>query len=1058
MNKQLFTDFFILKKSKTLVSIMTLFLFAIQLYGNRNQEKEISGKITNTNGISLVGVSIVIKGTAKGEQSNFDGNYTIKVKTGQQLIFTYIGMITVEKTVGISNIIDITMENNTEKLNEVIVLGYTTRTKNEITGSTVQVKAEEINQFQATSVDQALQGRVAGLNIATSSGTPGSSQVIRIRGYGSLNAGTEPLFVIDGVPSGAYTGGNYNYSNSGGSSLNGLTAINGDDVESITVLKDASATAAYGARGSNGVIIITTKSGKGNKKTSFNLKTTYGVRNRAIELPQMLTASQREQLLYDAVYNSYGVNNNFTREGAQAFYENRVLNNGWWGGVRRLPYQNWRDAGSPVTNWEDLVGNKDATTKTYNLSATGGTVKSSFFISLGYTDIEGTTIGSDYKRYTGRVNYATDISSKLKFSTRTNASNVIQNSLFEQGFTSNPNALPFFVSPLEHPYNEDGSYNLGFKDTAYFNVLYLAENNISKNNYTRATTNNTLEWKISDALKFKTQTNLDYNISSYQQYLNRRHGSSSSIQYTENGEQKTIRGSATRTIERDFGWSIQNSLNYKNSFGQHTFDILLLQEYQKNKYDSQTSSGQGFAINGLTEVYDTNKERQTASTWHSDWSNASYLALLNYNFDNKYVFDTTFRREGASRFSSGKRFGNFWSIGAAWNISSEKFMKNSVFSYLKVRASFGVSGNNGVGRNDYKSLLSFRADYNGESVIFARTRGNADITWEKSRTLDTGIDFGLFDGRVSGSVAYFNKFTFDQLFRRSLPPSTSFGSTRFNEGELSNKGYELELDVTAIKTKDFKWNISGNLATVKGIIEKLPIAADGNPITNDNGYTRLAVGQKIYEWYLYKWAGVDPETGDGQWFINGKDGELTSDLDKAEKAYQGTTPNPTLSGGLFTNLNYKGFFVNASFYFATGHQVIETWANYTKNNGWATLGRSFNGSAHLLKSWKKPGDITDYPKLKGNTRFPDEGNTSTRFLFDGDYIRFREAVIGYNLPKSVLDALGVRGITFTLRGTNLFTWVKDDRMEMDPEILGGLTSPLSTPPVKSFVFGANIKF
>ncbi|WP_417857614.1 SusC/RagA family TonB-linked outer membrane protein [Xanthomarina gelatinilytica] len=1025
------------------IKILVIFLCVNLSYSQSSNKLNIKGKTTDVKGNPLPGVSIIVKGTGIGTDSDFDGNYTIKASTGQVLVFSYVGMQTTEKLVALSTTINVSLKEDASVLDEVVVLGYTKRTKNELTGNTVQVEAAEINEMQLTSVDQVLQGKVAGLNIAATSGTPGSTQTIRIRGIGSLNSSNEPLFVIDGVPAGSYLNGSYDFS-AGGSSLSSLASLNPDDIESVTVLKDASATAAYGARGANGVIVITTKTGKGNRKTSFSFRTTYGIRNRARLHPKMLTGAQREELFYDAVYNSYGEARGFTREGAQAFYEGQAKNFGWWGG--NLPYIAWKADGSTETDWSKVIENKNAASKTYNFSATGGSEKSSFFISLSYTDIEATTIGSDYDRLSGRINYNAKLTEKVKFSSNISVSNTRQSSLDEGSFSTNPNAIGYFVSPLISPYNKDGSYRLEFDSSAYYNPLYLAEKDISKNYYTRAIATSYLEWELMKGLKFKTQINLDYSIASYKSYKNRTLG-----------DWVAEKGYAYASNIRDFGFTTQNSLNYKTKIGVHGIDVLLLQEYQKNEWNRITASGTGFAADDLTNV-DQATEDEDAGSFFSDWMQASYLALVNYTYDGKYVVDATYRREGASRFAPGHRFGNFWSIGAAWNIISENFMEDTVFNDLRLRGSYGVSGNNGIGRNEYKDLLSFTADYNGKPAVYAYTRGNDNLTWENSKTLDIGAEFGLFKNRISGSVTYYNKHTTNQLFYTDLPPSTSFTSLRINEGEISNKGVEVELSFNAINTKNLKWNISGNFSKAKGEILKLPIDASGGPLSKDNGYTRLAVDRNPWEWYMRKWAGVNPDNGQGQWYVNGKNGEVTEDYSKAERTYQGSSIIPDFSGGISTRINYKNFFFNASAYLAFGNKVYDTWSSYTQNNGHRGLLQNFNGSANLLKSWKKPGDITDYPKLIAATSSTTAVSTSTRFLYDGDYMRIREMVIGYKMPKEALKNTGIDDISFSLRGTNLFTWVKDKRMEHDPEILNGLISSQSAPPAKSFVFGINVKF
>lgn len=1056
MNKKINTYFLnsaeIIKNQ--LFTTTTIFMLCLSVglfsaYGNTHkinkigdvlQEREIKGKVTDDSGIPLPGVAVIIKGSNQGAQTDFDGKYIINAKAGEVLMFSYIGMKTEERIIdAISDTINIEMVSDTQELEEIVVLGYTTRGKNEITGSTVQVVANEINDVPVVTVDQALQGKVAGLNIASSSGTPGSTQQIRIRGVGSITSSNAPLFVIDGVPM-----VNYNTSgSSSASSLSSLSSINSRDVESITVLKDASATAAYGARGSNGVIVITTKNGKKNRKTTFNFTSTYGYQKQAVEGSKVLTAAQREELFYDAVFNTYGETYSIDRSEAKDIYERFP---GFWG----TSYTDWNANGRPEANWQEEIKTPNPTLMTYDFSATGGSETSTFYTSLGYNKTEGIVKGTEYERITAKFNFTKDMTKTLKFTNNISVSNLNQDGLFEQGaFYASGLSVQFFVPPTLPPYNADGTLNLtDFGSTTnYFNYLYLIENDIINNDVTRAMNSSSLEWKILDGLKFKTNFSIDYTLANYKRFANRVHGGG-----VEEG------GVSAAATARNFNWVTQNSLNYKTSIDKHNFDITVLQEFQKNKNDLISAQGEKFAKEGLTYIAEASTNF-SASTSFADWKNLSYLGMLNYNYDDTYIFDATYRKEASSRFSPEQRFGDFWSVGAAWNITSEEFLyDNAIFNNLRLRASYGTSGSAGVAINSYQSLLAYNADYNANPGIYPIGYGNDALSWEKNNTLDIGIDFGLFNDKISGSIAYYNKKTFDILQSVGLSRTTGFSSINRNIGEVINKGIEIELNYDIISTDDFNWSVFGNFATVDNEVTKLAKDANGEDILLTSGTKRTEVGHPIGEWYMRKWAGVDPENGDPLWFINGVDGETTNTYSDAEVAYQGASAIPTYSGGFGTHIDYKGFFMDANLYFTGGNKVYESWSYYTKSNGLnSTL--YFNGTEELLQSWKQPGDITDYPALQSNTAAGNQASsTSTRFLYDGDFIRLRELVLGYNLTNNTLDTIGIDGITFTLRGTNLFTWVKDDRLKHDPEVRTDGFTRLTTPPVKSFVFGVNLKF
>lgn len=998
------------------------------------QGKTISGNVTDQEGLPLPGVSVVVVGTTSGTQTDFDGNYTISANAGQVLKFSYIGQKTAERTVGSGDVINLQMEEDAQALEEVIVLGYSTRGKNEITGSTVQLKSSEINDVPLVTVDQALQGKVAGLTIASSSGTPGSTQDIRIRGVGSISASNDPLFVIDGVP---VISGNFSGSNSF-SSLSALSAINNQDVESITVLKDASATSAYGARGSNGVVVITTKKGK-QGKTSFNYTSSYGVQDFAVDQPTPLTAAQREQLYYDALYNTFGDGgNNFTRAEAPAEAPSR----GGWGA-----YAAWIDAGRPEGNWGEEVKRSNPTIVNHNLSASGGDEKGSFYASLGYSKTEALVVGSDFERINGVFNFTRNLTDKLKFDTNMNVSNTRQNAFLEQSaFFANPFLSRYFMPPTEQPYNADGSLNTSL-NTSLFNTLYLAENDIAENDLTRAIINSSLEYEIIDRLKFKTRFSIDYNLASYRRYENRIHGGG-----------LADNGTAESSVNRNFNWVTQNSLNYTFSVGQHNFDLTALQEYQKNKTNYLYGAGENFPVDGLTYLDNTSANYAVSSNF-TDWANASYLGLLNYNFAGKYIFDATYRNEGSSRFAPGLRFGDFWSVGAAWNVTQEDFMSSVDFvSQLRLRGSYGVSGNSGIDINSYQALLGFSADYDNQGAIFPTGFGNSLLTWEKNANYDIGIDYGFFNDVVSGSVAYFNKRTYDLLQNVPLSRTTGFSEVATNIGEIVNKGVEVEATFNVIRSSDMNWSFSGNFATLDNEVTKLALDGNGEEITITTGTRRIEVGQPINAWYMRGWAGVDPANGDPLWYVNGTDGATTNDYNAAEVAYQGENATPQYSAGFGTHFDFKGFSFDADFYTAGGHKVYEDWSRYTKSNGTFST-RTFNGTSELLNSWTTPGQITDYPALRANAG---DGNrasfTSSRFLYEGDYVRLRNLSLGYSLPSSATKALGMDAINFSVRGTNLLTWVKDDRLKYDPEVRADGFTRLTTPPVKSVVFGVNLKF
>ncbi|MGO4821459.1 MULTISPECIES: SusC/RagA family TonB-linked outer membrane protein [unclassified Flavobacterium] len=1011
-------------------------LMALSIQFAFAQEQTITGVVSDAIG-SIPGVNIVVKGTSKSTQTDFDGKYTIKAQKGDVLVFSFVGMQDFAATVNASSAINVKMKEEGKVLEEVVILGYVSKGKNEVTGSVKQLSGESLKGVPVVSVDQALQGKVAGLQISQSSGTPGSVQDIRIRGVGSVSASNQPLYVIDGVPV-----INSNFSGSDNvSTLSPLSSISSNDIESMTVLKDASATSAYGARGSNGVIIITTKKGKSGK-TAFNVNTSVGFQNNAVKGQTPLTGAQRKELYLDAVYNTYGASKGFNRAGAEGFLlgtqEGLDIDNNFAG----MQYWDGKEG-----NWAEILKNKDAVLRTFDISASGGDEKSTFNLSLGYNKTDATVIGSDFKRLTAKIGMTRKLTENLKFSTNNSFSDSKQSGVLEGGgFFANPHLARYFMNPWVNPYNADGSLNIeDIKDyTGLPNTLYVVENNLIENSLARILSNNSLEWRISDRFKYKSVLGIDYNLATYHQYDNPIHGDGADVN-----------GDSGQQVSRNLNLVAQNSINYNYRFKDHSFDATALFEYQKNTYNELGAYGENIASGGLTYV-DNVVSNISVNGSYQDWLNVSYLALINYNFKGKYVVDFTYRKEGSSRFAPTRRFGDFWSVGTAWNVYKEDFMDNSVFNELKVRGSVGTSGNNEIDLNQYQALLAYDTNYAGNPTIYPSTYGNLNLQWEKNRTIDLGVDFGIFNNRLSGSVGVYNKTTFDLLQNVPLTRTSGFSSLAANVGEIVNKGIEVDLSYAAIQSTNFNWTVSGNFALNDNEVTKLAKDASGNDINITTGTKVTKVGEAVGTWNMRKYAGVNPDNGLPQWYVNGVDGEVTSNYNSAKLAIQGKSL-PTYTGGVSTHLDYKGVFFDASIYFAGGNKVFEDWASYTQSTGLRPIAY-YNGVSTLMNRWQNPGDITDVPKIDLSSTGSNSASSSTRFLYDGDYIRLKDLVLGYSFDQELVKRMSLDGLTLSVRGTNLFTFVKDSRLKYDPEVRADGFTRLSTPPVKSVTFAINFKF
>jgi len=1019
---------------KPLILIALFAFMGFQLFA---QTKTITGTATvAADGSTLPGVAVVVKGTTIGTVTDLDGNFTLQVPTdAQTLQFMFVGMKTTEVEIGSQTVIDIAMEEDFLNLEEVIVTGYSTVEKNQITGSTVQVSGDVVKDVPVVSVDQTLQGKVAGLTISTSSGEPGSIQDIRIRGVGSITAGNDPLIVIDGVPV-----VNDNFAGDGArSSLSALAAVNSSDIESITVLKDASATSAYGARGSNGVIVITTKKGK-RGATKFNASTSYGFQNKASNGRDVFTGQQRMESYLDGVYNTYGEANGFTRD--EAF--DWALSSGF-GGANL--YNNWMNDGSPEGNWENALKNENAPVFNANVSASGGDEISSFYASVGYNKTESTVQGPVFQRVNGSLNYNRNFSDRVKFSTTNTVSNTIRDQaiLEQSAYFQNPHLGKYFMPPTSQPYDDEGNANTELNSSLY-NWLYLKDNDEIVENMTRALNNSFMEVEIIEGLKFKTLISLDFVLVAFKEFQNRNYGDS-----------EPENGTSYASNERNLNWVAQNSLDYNLLLNDHRIQFKALIEFQQNNRNMLWGYGEDFAADGLTNIASSGANWDASSSF-TDWKNLSYLGMINYNYQGKYIADVTYRREGSSRFAADQRYGNFWSVGAAWNMSQEAFLSDVDFiDQFRLRGSYGVSGNSDVGLNQFQALLSYDADYAGTGAVYPSEYGNQNLTWEKNRNFDVGADFAFWNQKIGGSVSYFNKYTFDLLQAVPLTRTSGHNSIVQNVGAVLNSGVEFLLKFDIIRTSNFNLNVNANFATLQNEVKELAKDANGDDIVIQTGTRKTEVGHPLAEWFMRTWAGVDPDNGDALWYLNGVDGETTNDYYEAEEAFQGKSAIPTYSGGFGLQFDAYGAFFNMNFYFAGGHKIYEDWSFYTWHSGRYTTDL-YQGVADLRDAWKQPGDITDVPRQVHDYTGQNASRTSSRFLYDGDYMRLKDLVVGYNLPSSITNKIGFDGIQVYVRGTNLWTRIKDDRLKYDPEVRADGFTRLTTPPVKSIIFGLNLNF
>ena len=910
-------------------------------------------------------------------------------------------------------------------IDTVVVVGYIKKKLSNLTGSSVFLKSKDINTPSAISIDQALQGKVPGLTVFSGDGTPGAFHSIRIRGFGSFSAGQEPLFVIDGVP---LINNNIRDKLGGGNLGNSLASINNNDIESVTVLKDAASTAIYGARGSNGVIVITTKRGK-KGKARFELSSSLGFQNPAVNKLKMLSASDRLNLLTEAISNSFALTK---EEGLQRIEKENIGSYNLWDGKEH--------------NWGNLLRVKDAPSYVINLSASGGDEKSSFYTSIGYNKTTPVYLGGSFERISGIFNYNRKLSDRLSFETSFNGS-----FLSSANMNLNSYSTMLRTSPWVNPYNPDGTYNIGDfqKMTKEKNLFYLKNNDVSWTKQIRGLVKTKLEYKILKSLSFSTNLNIDYVFNDNKNYNNRYYGDGSQTQ-----------GGSMRDNLQDFTLTTINQLNFTKRFGKHSINTSLFMEFQKNQTDMLSGSKIKFPADGLTNMENASSKPNISSSLN-DWKQVSYFGTINYSYADKYIFDATIRREGSSRFAYGKRYGTFWSGGLVWNMAKEDFVPH-FFNDLKLRSSYGITGNNAIINNSYQKILIYDISYDNSQGSHLKNIGNSDLTWEKGKTFDVGLDFSIFKSRINGLIEYYNRKTYDLLMRIPLPYSIGLTNPyqMQNVGEVLNTGVEASLNINVLQSKNFSLSLFGSIATVNNKILKLMRNHKGEPFDISSTGESIQIseeGQPINEWYMRSWAGVDKQTGSPQWYINGINGETTSDYNKAKKVLHGHSA-PLYSGNFGVDISYRDIFLNTNFTYSGGNKVYDYMSisiSYFKTNQESLA--IDNGREELMERWQKPGDITNVPKLNYNEEnyFT---NISSRHLYNGDFIRLRDITLGYNLPKSIVEQIGMTGCKLTIRGTNLWTYTFDKNLKQDPEMSTNGLLITSTPPVKSIMFGVNLEF
>jgi TonB-linked SusC/RagA family outer membrane protein len=997
--------------------IITVFLAITQLQLALAQQFAVSGTVTNSeDGTTLPGVNILVKGTNNGVSTDNNGKYTVNVNSDAVLIFSYIGFMKTEVPVSGRKTIDVILEPDVKEVAEVIVTGYGKSLKTELTGSIDKISSNELQKIPTPTFESTLQGKTPGVLMTNTSGKLGEAFNIRVRGTSSISATSQPLYVVDGM---IIT--TQDFGDPSNQPLNPLVSIDPNDIASIEVLKDASASAIYGSRASNGVVIISTKSGKKNTKSNVNLGYSFSSNHETHRI-DMLNSKEYVELFSEAAENA-------------EFWGDPAYGPG--DGEQFIRDYFFQPEDTADTDWQDYMFRKHAISHDVFLNVTGGNDKSSYFAGVSYTDQEGILIKNDFKRLNARLNFDQNISKYLDISAKLSYSQTSLDRVSNDNAYSTPMQL-IAQSPLSAPYLPNGEPN---PNTIYFNGLLAERYNTSSNNSNRTLGNFSASLHIIP--DFLTYTSL-FGVDNFAQREEERLSPK-----TDDGQPA---GYGTFRIVQNLNLMLDNYLTFDKTFSdKHSVNIVAGISFQDEKYTRGTMGGKTYPGDDFLDL-DAAAENTYFGSANSKTTFLSYFSRANYKYSDRYLLSLSFRRDGSSRFGEDARFGNFYSVSAGWIVTQESFMAGAKWlSFLKPRVSYGETGNAGIPDYGYMSLVNTKP-YAGKTGFYAYQIGNPKLRWEKTTQLDIGIDYGFFNNRLSGEVDYYIKKTSDMLLNRSIPMTSGYNDILENVGEMKNSGLEVILNATPV-SKSLVWNISLNFTYNDNKVTKLVEAMNYDQ-------SRVEEGKPLGFFYMPEYAGVDPDNGDALYYTS--TGEKTNDYAEAEFRDVGN-PNPKYFGGLSNNFSYKNFDLNIFFQYVFDVDLYRFHGIYMSNNAnWLD-----NQTKDQLKRWQKPGDITNVPQARFGIS---NGNRmSSRFIQNGSYLRLKDVTLGYTLPASLAGKLAIQKLRVYLSGLNLLTIT--DYEGFDPEVTSTGTNRsqtslnvqqgveyYSTPQAKGITVGINVTF
>ena len=1068
--------------------ILTLFL-ALVVQISFAQQITISGKVTDGTG-PLPGVSVVIKGTTNGTETDFDGKYSITASSGDILIFRYLGYLSINKTIESSNLIDVSMKEDANILDEIVIVGYGTTTKKSFTGTASVVSSENIDAKAVSNVAQALIGEVSGVSVTRTNGRPGSSATIRIRGFSSIQGNSAPLYVVDGVP---FSGD--------------INAINPNDIESTTILKDASATAIYGARGANGVVLLTTRKGTVGKNTvEFDFQSSVSSRT----LPRYDLVDGEEdymELVYAGLKNTaefagnndpsqFALNNLFSDRGVAPLYNmwnvadgnglidpstGRVIS----GVTRKYTPTDWADAG-----YRDGVRNE------MNFKTSGGTDKTKHYFSLGYLSDEGFISESQYDRYSTRLNVTSNPVDRVKISTNLDYSYSEYNDATGYGggnvtymldFT--PTIYPLYLRDTDgnvvtNPNTNEPFYDFGDNTagnardfSATYNGVGEAIYNINRTKRHSVNGNINAAVELTKGLTFETTYGMNY-------YSSNRDITRNSIQGSAGvALGGTLDKSNTSYVSQNFN----QILRYKTKFGEdHSFNMLVAHESFADRSEFFDMSKKGIVnLNPNAAGAPDNYLDQNGVSFGNivETSLEGYFTQANYNYSKKYYLQGTLRRDGSSRFYKNK-WGTFWSAGAGWIVSEENFLSSSnVINFLKLKASYGVLGDQGNAA--YAGQLGFNIEnLLGQPSLAPRAVVDPNITWESSEQMQVGVEVELFNGAIQADLDYYVKTTNNLYVNKRLPPSTGDAVILTNDGALENRGFEFNVTGNIVRNKDFNLSLTLNGEMFSNAITKMPIENSTSlpKVINVDGRFGQSQGKSIYDYYMREWAGVDPANGNPMWIENWSDensngqydsGEgiqdmliytaanpdavieerITNTYSNATRKYSGKSVIPTVRGAFRLNSSYKGFSLSTQFgYSLGGYGYDAQYANLMTNG--KVGGSSYHSD--MQDRWMQPGDINAVPRLYSNENVQ-VVSSSTRFLQSSDYLSLNNVRLGYTVPSQFLGKTGFSSVNLWVSGDNLFLLSSREGYNPTTSLIGE-SGRYTYNPISNYTLGVRVKF